>query len=136
MSGKIVFSIIESPHHPNLSPLYRRLGFHEERFDSQRKAISQLRKQAPDLVVADFVYAFSTYYQATNVSNLDVFLHSLIKYAPDAKVIVFVGKAEREHVEKLRSIHPLHAVLTYPVEEPRMEELLTALTQQGQQDGT
>ena len=123
----ILFTIIESPHHPNLSPLYQRLGFQEVRLDSQRKAIAELRKQPPTVVVADFIYAFSTYYQATNVSNLDVLLHSLVKYAPGAKVIVLVGKGEREHVDKLAALHPLHAVLTYPVDEATMEQALLPL---------
>jgi hypothetical protein len=82
--------------------------------------MAALREQPPDWVVADFVYAFSTYYQATNVSNLDVLLHSLVKYAPGAKVIVLVAKEEREQVGKLRAIYPLHAVLTYPVSEADM----------------
>jgi DNA-binding NarL/FixJ family response regulator len=120
----MVYSVVASPAHPRLSDLYARLGLTELRFDSQRKAIAALREQAPDWVVADFIYGFSTYYQATNVSNLDVLLHSLVKYACDARVIVLVGKDEREHVEKLRAIHPLHAVLTYPVGEADIASLM------------
>lgn len=124
MSAPVVFSIIESPAHPHFSDLYRRLGLEEVRLDSQRKAINRLKREAPDFIVAEFIYGFSTYYQATNISNLDVLLNSLVKYAPGARVIVLVKKAERELAEKLNAIHPLHALLEQPVAERAMEEAL------------
>ncbi|PKM43986.1 MAG: hypothetical protein CVV05_14200 [Gammaproteobacteria bacterium HGW-Gammaproteobacteria-1] len=125
MTRPLLYSIIEAPQHPNFAALYQRLGMEQMRFDSQRKALAALKKQPPDFVVADFIYAFSTYYQATNISNLDVLLHSLVKYAPQARVIVLAAKDDLAHVEKLRVIHPLHAVLTYPVSEAHLEAALT-----------
>jgi DNA-binding NarL/FixJ family response regulator len=124
MNKPLLYTIIESPTHPNGAALYQRLGFDELRFDSQRKALAALKKQPPDYVVADFIYAFSTYYQATNISNLDVLLHSLVKYAPQARVIVLANKDDLTHVDKLNAIHPLHAVLTYPVNEAQLEAAL------------
>lgn len=125
MHAGTIFSIVESSSHPNFSPLYQRLGLTEIRLDSQRKAISELKKIQPDYVVADFIYAFATYYQATNISNLDVLLNSLVKYAPQARVIVLAGKDDLDRVDKLNDILPLHAVLSYPVSESAMESALT-----------
>lgn len=120
----LLFSVVDSPRHPNFTALYQRLGIEEVRLDSQRKAIAQLKKQKPDIIVADFVYAFSTYYQATNISNLDVLLNSLIKYQCQPKVIVLVDKSERPHVDKLNTIYPLHGVLVLPIKESELEALL------------
>jgi hypothetical protein len=58
MPTKVLFSIIESPKHPKLSALFSRLGFEEVQLTSTRKAVSQLKKQVPDVVVADFVYGY------------------------------------------------------------------------------
>ncbi len=124
MSAPVIYSIIESPAHPPLSGLYRRLGMEEIRLESQRKAISRLKKQPPDFIIAEFIYGFSTYYQATNISNLDVLLHSLVKYAPEARVIVLTKKDERELVDKLNAIHPLQAVVVQPATEEAVEEAL------------
>ena len=124
MTKPVLFSIVESSSHPNFAALYQRLGLEEVRLDSQRKAISELKKRRPDYIVADFIYAFATYYQATNISNLDVLLSSLVKYAPEARVIVLVGKEDRERVDQLNAILPLHAIFTYPVSE---EQMATAL---------
>ncbi|HEY0633784.1 MAG TPA: hypothetical protein VGE00_00265 [Gammaproteobacteria bacterium] len=120
----LLFSVVDSPRHPNLSTLYHRLGIAEVRLDSQRKAIAQLKQQQPDLIVADFVYAYSTYYQATNISNLDVLLNSLVKYGCRSKVIVLVDKNELQHVEKLNAIYPLHGIVQLPVNEAELEALL------------
>lgn len=50
----VIYSIIESTDHPNLSGLYRRLGLEELRLASQRRALQALKTRPPDWVVADF----------------------------------------------------------------------------------
>jgi hypothetical protein len=124
-----LFSIIESPAHPDFSRLYRRLGFEEIRLGSMRKAISQLRRTPPDFVVAEFFYGYGNNYAGVNVSNLDVFLYSLQKDAPNARTIVLVDKSERQFVDKLMAILPVHAVLQLPVREQELEPLLQADSQ-------
>jgi hypothetical protein len=120
MSKPVVYSIIESPGHPDFSRLYQELGLQEVRLNSMRKAISQLRKQAPDVVVAEFFYGYGNNYAGINISNLDVFLHSLQKYATDARVIVMVEKGERPYVDKLAELFRLDVILVQPVSESQM----------------
>ena len=124
MSKSVVFSIIESPLHPNFTQLYQKLGFENIQVNSMRKAISQLKKQKPGYVVAEFIYGYGNNYAGVNVSNLDVFLHSLQKYAPEAKVIAMVEKHEVKHVPKLLDLFTLHAVLQFPVSQ---EALLSVI---------
>ncbi len=120
----LLFSIIESPAHPDLSSLYRELGIREIRLGSQRKAISQLRKTPPDWVVAEFFYGYGNNYAGVNVSNLDVFLHSQRKYAPQARVIVLAGPNEMPHIERLTELFDIHAVLPLPLDRERLRALL------------
>ena len=124
MSQKVLFSIIDSPLHPNFTSLYHKLNFENVQLPSMRKAIAQLKKQKPDFVVAEFIYGYGSNYAGVNVSNLDVFLHSLQKYAPNAKVIVMVEKHELKHVSKLADLFTLHAVFQYPVSEEEMRDKL------------
>lgn len=124
MSGYTLLSILESPTHPDFSELYKRLNINEMRVTSQRSALAQLKKQKPDFVVAEFFYGYGNNYAGVNISNLDVFLFSMQKFAPDARVIVLVDKAERQHVDKLNDVFPLHAVLQHPVQEQQLEMLL------------
>ncbi len=128
----LIFSIAESPAHPDFSALYRRLGLAHERYDSMRKAMTSLKKSRPDFVVAEFFYGFGNNYAGVNVSNLDVFLHSLRRYAPEAKVIVLVDKSEAKFVDKLAALFPLHEVIVQPVRESQLEKVLgSALNPEG-----
>ena len=120
----ILYSVIESPTHPNFSTLYQSLGLQEQKLGSTRKTMSQLKKQPPDFLVAEFFYGFSNNYAGINISNLDVMLYSLQKYAPDARLIIIVSKDELEHVDKLSHIFPIHAVLQQPVSETDMRAAL------------
>jgi len=126
VSDILLFSIIESPDHPKLTELYRSRNIREVRLTSMRKAIQALREQRPDYVVAEFFYGYGNNYAGANLGNLDVFLASLQKYAPVARVIVMVDKQERQHAERLAERYPLHAVLVQPVTAADVETLLLA----------
>jgi hypothetical protein len=126
MSSATLFSIIESPMHPDFSSAYQRANIQEIKFNSMRKAITALKKQQPDYVVAEFFYGYGNNYAGVNISNLDVFLYSLQRYAPQARVIVMVDKFERQYVDKLNEIFTLYAVLPHPVNKTKLESLLSA----------
>jgi len=124
MTAQTLFSIIESPLHPDFSALYQRLGIEELRLPSMRKAISALKTRVPDIVVAEFFYGYGNNYAGVNVCNLDVFLYSLQKYTGQARIIVLVDAREFEHVDKLAALFPLHAVLRQPVSARDIETCL------------
>ncbi len=126
MAAQTLFSIVESPMHPDFSALYRRLGIEEVRLPSMRKAISALKTHVPDIVVAEFFYGYGNNYAGVNVCNLDVFLYSLQKYTRDARIIVLVEAREFEYVDKLAALFPLHAVLRHPVSATDIESCLPA----------
>lgn len=124
MTKPVLYSIVESPAHPDFSDLYARLGYEALRFTSMRQAMAKLKRTPPEVVVAEFFYGWGNNYAGVNISNLDVLLYSLQKYAPRAKVIAMVEKAERQYVDKLNAILPLHGVLVHPVPVEAMEALL------------
>lgn len=126
MSKRCLFSIIESPLHPNFSKIYQDNGIEEVRFNSMRKALAALKKQAPDYIVVEFYYGYGNNYAGVNISNLDVLLYSLQKYAPKAKVIVMVDKKERKFVDKLNEILPLYNILQYPFPHSAIRDLISA----------
>lgn len=124
MSEKTLISIVESPAHPDFSRLYAARDIREVRVTSVRGAIRELKRVKPDYVVAEFFYGYGNNYAGVNVSNLDVFLASLQKFAPDAQVVVMVDKAELEYVDRLKALFPVHQVLVHPVTSTQMETSL------------
>ena len=125
MSAAILFSIAETPGFPSYSRLYQQLGMVEHHFTSIRKAIGQLKSVQPDIVVAEFLYGYGNNYAGVNISNLDVFLYSLQKYAPQARIIILVDKSEREYAERLAELFELHTILVLPVSEQELQQALT-----------
>ena len=125
MPRSLLYDIIESPAHPDLSTLSTTLGVERLAFTSQRKAISQLKRRPPDLVIADFFYGYGNNYAGANVSNLDVLLRSLQRFAPEARVVVLADRQEIQHVPRLAELFELHAVLALPVD---LEQLKAALS--------
>lgn len=121
---KTLYSLIESPFHPNFTALYQRLGIAAEAFDTARKLHKALQKQAPDYFVGDFIYGWANNYAGTNLCNLDVTLSTLQRFAPDTKVIVFAHPRDAAHVAKLAELFPVHVVLNYPVPEQGMQAAL------------
>lgn len=120
----MLLTIIESPAHPDFAGLYRELKLEQVQVNSMRKAIAVLKRQQPDFVVAEFFYGYGNNYAGANISNLDVFLHSLEKYAPDTRVIVLVTRKEQQYADRLAEMFPLHAILLQPVREGAMREVL------------
>jgi len=121
---RTLFSLIESPMHPNFSALYQQLGIAEQRFTAARKLHKALQQQPPDFLVGEFIYGFGNNYAGANVCNLDVTLRALQRFAPHTKVIVFVPPPEAQYVDKLLELFPIHAVLKYPV---TAQDLTTAM---------
>ena len=125
-SMQTLFSLIESPFPPDFSALYQRLGIAAERFDTARNLHRALQKQPPDFFVGEFVYGWGNNYAGANASNLDVTIRTLQRFAPQAKIIVFMHPREEPHIGKLLELFPIHAVLTYPVTEQAMQAALQA----------
>ncbi len=125
MSKKTLFSIIESPKHPNFTDLYLEMGIQENKISSMRKAIAALKQQPPDYIVAEFFYGYGNNYAGVNISNLDVLLYSLQKYSDTTKVIVLVDKNEFKYVEKLNYIIKLHDVIKFPINNNQMRKSMT-----------
>ena len=131
MSKAIVFSIVESPTHPKLSALYEELGYQEIVLSSMRKAIAALKKYKPDVIVAEFFYAYGSNYASNHICNLDTLLITLQTY-PDyhPKILMVVKKAEQEFVSKLGEhygdYYNKDYVLVQPVYEQQVRDILLA----------
>ena len=114
MPRPLLYDLVESPLHPDLGALADRLGYERLLFTTQRKALAQLKKRPPEVVVADFFYGYGNNYAGANVSNLDVLLRSLQRFAPEARIVVLADRNELAHVDRLAGLFELHAVIPLP----------------------
>lgn len=122
-----LLSVIELGGYPDFSPLYRRLGFDVITADTSRKAISAVKKQSPDVVVAEFNYQ-SDFRDRT--SSLESLLASLERFA-NTRAIVFYEQESFEKLEKLLAQFEVFKVMAFPVEEAELEAALLEILEHG-----
>lgn len=118
-----LLAIIEMGGYPNFIPLYQSMGFTVEVVNSMRKARSSLKKHAPDVIVAE--YNFQSQFR-DRTSNLETLMAVLQKHG-GAKVIAFYEKETQHKLDQLTERFPLHATLTYPVQESELRAALAPL---------
>ena len=120
----LLYTLVESPLACRFPDLYRELGIEEERFPSARHLHRALKQRRPDFFLGEFVYGWGNNYAGANVSNLDVTLRTLQPVAPDARILIVMQPSQAPHISKLLALFPVHAVLTYPVDEAQMRAAL------------
>ncbi|MES9962021.1 MAG: hypothetical protein ABW116_00615 [Candidatus Sedimenticola sp. 20ELBAFRAG] len=118
---KIILSIIEMGGYPDFSPVYKSLGYQPEKVHAIRKAQSWLKKNKPAVVVSEFHFDPDL---RDRMGNLESLMATLQRYAPDAKVIVFIDKNHRPRLEKVQARYDVFGALDYPVDEQRLRALL------------
>ena len=111
MTHRWLYDVPESPLHPDVTAIAQALGYERLAFTSQRKAIAELKRRPPSLIISDFFYGYGNNYAGANVSNLDVLLHSVQRFAPQARIIVCADRQELPHTDKLSALFDLHAVI-------------------------
>jgi hypothetical protein len=123
MSGSkgTLLAIIEIGAYPNFTPLYQQAGFDVVIERSMRKALSQVRKLKPAVIVAEFNFQ-SDFRDRT--SSLESLL-AVVQTLADPKVIVFYDAEQAHQFERLRARFPIHAMLAYPIDPARLEAALT-----------
>ncbi len=129
MKKPIIFSLVESPAHPNFSQLFMDKGYDEKVFYSVRKIISALKKQKPDVVIVKFHYLYVSDYASNHISNVDSLLASLQKYSDyQPKFIFFTTKQDNQFLHLLTDHYEGFAssvhVLIMPVQAKQMSDLL------------
>jgi DNA-binding NtrC family response regulator len=115
-----LLAIMELGGYPNLTPLYRQLGFETEVVSSQRKAQAYLKKQIPDVIVAE--YNFQSDFR-DRTSNLETLMARLQRH-PQVKVIVFFQGEFRHKLDNLLARFPVFETIAFPVKPEKVEAAL------------
>jgi DNA-binding NtrC family response regulator len=125
-----LLAIVELGGYPNLTALYRRLGFAAEVVASQRKAQLVLKGQVPDVVVAE--YNFQSDFRDRS-SNLETLMARLQRH-PRVKVICFYQPEHRDKLAAMQARFPLFETIPFPVDPGRVEAALTRALAERQGD--
>lgn len=121
--AKLLLSIIELGGYPDFAPLYRELGYEVAVETRMRKAIAFLKKNKPDVIVAEFNFQSDFRDRSSNLESL----LAVVQRSPDIRVIIFYEKEFSSQFEKLRARLPVHQALAFPVVESDLRDSLLAL---------
>ena len=119
----MLLSLVELGGYPDFTPLYRREGFTVIAATSTRKAISSIKKNIPDVIVAEFNYQ-SDFRDRT--SSLESLLSSVERF-PNTRAIVFYEKETKHQLDKLLQQFDVFKVMPYPIEEAALSAALKEL---------
>ena len=119
----MLLSIIEIGAYPNFTPLYEKAGYTVTIERSMRKALPQVRKLKPAVIVAEFNFQ-SDFRDRT--SSLESLL-AVVQTLPGTKIIVFYDAEQAHQYERLKSRFPIHAAFTYPIDPARLEAALSGI---------
>ena len=117
-----LLAIIEIGAYPNFTPLYEQAGYTVTIERSMRKALPQVRKLKPAVIIAEFNFQ-SDFRDRT--SSLESLL-AVVQTLPGTRIVVFYDAEQAHQFERLRTRFPIHAALTYPIDPARLEAALTS----------
>ena len=123
---EILLCIIELGGYPNFGPLYEQNGYQVIAERSVRKALGQLKKITPEVIVAEFNFQ-SDFRDRT--SSLESLL-AVVQKMPAAQVVVFYEREQAHQLEKLRARFPLFETLAYPITATQVQTALTRIRAQ------
>ena len=117
---KQLLAIVELGGYPNLMPLYQHLGYQVEVVNTQRKANRYLKKQQPDVIVAE--YNYQTDFRDRS-SNLETLCAVLQRY-PEVKLLVFYPQIHSREFADFQRQHKVWRSIAFPVTEEKVKQAL------------
>lgn len=117
---KSLLAVVELGGYANFQPLYEALGYSTEVIMSGRRVLNRLKKDIPDVIVAEF-NPQSDFRDRT--SALESVL-AVAQRAPGTRCIVFFNEADAGHLAPLRERFPFFEPVSYPITEEKLRPLL------------
>lgn len=120
IENRSLLSIIELGGYPDFKDVYSQFNLDVETTDSMRKAVKILKKNTPDLIVAEFNYQ-SDFRDRT--SNLETLL-AVLQKKPEVNLIVFYEKEFAHQFKRVTDRFDLPYTLAFPIDESALSEVI------------
>jgi len=118
-----LLSIIELGGYPDFTALYEKTGCEVKVVNSVRKAISFLKKNPVDIIVAEFNYQTDFRDRTSSLESLMAVLQAY----PESKVIIFLDGIHQEKLAKVTSRFNIFASQTFPIDEEQLEKNIVSV---------
>ena len=123
-----MLAIVELGGYPNFTAMYERCGYQVTMSHNMRKAMAILRKEKPDLVVAEFNYQSDFRDRTSTLESLLATIERMQQsHSKSIQVIVFYEHEYLHQLQKLQAMFSNFDALPYPVTEQQLEQHIIAL---------
>ncbi|MFK5894025.1 MAG: hypothetical protein QM504_12460 [Pseudomonadota bacterium] len=119
---KTLLSIVEAGGYPDLCSEYEKLGCQVKQVNSLRKAISFLKKNKPDIVIAE--YNHQTMFR-DRTSSLES-LMAVLQINPEIRIIVLLEKKDIEYFAKVKSRFTIFDTVFFPIDIEELKNKISA----------
>jgi DNA-binding NarL/FixJ family response regulator len=118
---RILLSIVELGGYPDFKRLYESLGYKVLQANTVRKALGLLKKNQPDVIVAEFNFQ-SDFRDRT--SSLESLL-AVVQRAQYGRVIIFYDKDQEHQLARLTGAYPLISkTLPFPIDSDALQTVI------------
>ena len=117
---QILLSVIELGGYPDFTALYESAGYRVVTVVSVRRALSAIKQQPPDVIVAEFNFQ-SDFRDRT--SSLESLL-AAVQQRSATRVIVFYQTEHAHQLDRLRARFPTLQALPFPIDPARLAQAL------------
>ena len=118
----LLLSIVEIGGYPDFSALYRQLGFQVEKHTSMRKVLQFLKKNTPQVIVAEFNFQSDFRDRTSSLESMT----AVVQRMPNTRVVVFYDKEQAHQLARLTERFPL-VTLAFPITTTALENALRSL---------
>ena len=121
MSDKgLLLAIVEQGGYPDFTALYERLGYKVEVIRAMRKAIQYLKKNTPQVIVAEFNFQSDFRDRTSSLESLI----AVQQRQTGTRLVVFYDQEYAHQLQRLQGQHRLHATLPFPIDTAKLEAVL------------
>lgn len=122
---KQLLSIIELGGYPDFSRLYQSLGYQVTVLHHTRKAMAFVKKNIPDVIVAEFNYQSDFRDRTSTMESLLATVDRIQQSnQKKIKVIVLYDKEYQTQLQKLQAAFSNFEVIDFPVTEEKLQQRL------------
>ena len=120
MAEKTLLSIVELGGYPDFTSLYEKLGYKVSLESKMRKVLKRLKKQAPDVVVAEFNFQSDFRDRTSSLESL----MALVSRNPNTKTIIFYDKEYKHQLARLEERFDFDFTLSFPIDKNKLESTI------------
>lgn len=113
--NKKLLAIVEQGGYPNFSGMYKACGFEVTMLHNMRKAMNFVRKENPEVVVAEFNHQSDFRDRTSTLESLLATVERMKESEKPAKVVVFYEKEYEQQLSKLRAMFDNFEAMQYPI---------------------